>query len=197
MFLAPEDSGPSVCFAPSLLVIALAVLFGCVLALPSGFSHSDAKVKPHDSEGGLMPLMFFCLLLTTVMTGCSIHHIAPEDVGARACGPLIFFSRPARPVITRSCFDSSKIAAEAAASRKFEAHDLAFVMAKAQVEAELRARKSGMDPSAASAHAHAEALKAQNGGAQGASAMLPTQPRVISSAVYDWCVCMCLYSCRK
>lgn len=198
LYLAPEDAGPSVCFAPSLLVIALAVMFGCVLALPSGFSHIDAKVKlsSDDSEGGFMPLIFFCLFLTTVMTGCSVHHIAPEDLGAGACGPLIYFSRPARPVITRSCFDSLKTTAKATASRKFKTHDSAFAMARAQVEAELEARKSGMDPSAAAAHAQAEALKAHNAGPQVVAVPL-AQPLVISSSLCNFCDCVCLYSCRK
>lgn len=106
--LVPEDAGSSICSRPSVLIYTASVMIAFILAVPRmerPWARNTVTKHKGQSEGiirlvmgapGFVQTLVVFLFFTASMTGCAFYHLAPEDVGSSACGPLIFLYIPAR-----------------------------------------------------------------------------------------------------
>jgi hypothetical protein len=98
-YLASEDAGPSVCTRPDLLMHAMVVMVACVMTVPAVAS-PDPEYRTRqkasfvwEAGSALVLAVVVGLCVTANMTGCALHHVAPQEMGSLACGPFVLFSR--------------------------------------------------------------------------------------------------------
>ena len=165
-YLTSDDAGPSVCTRPDLLVYAMVVMIACVMSVPAVSSPDPAyRTRQKASfvwEAGsaLVLAVVVGLCVTANMTGCALHHVAPQELGSLACGPFIFFSRTTDVVAD---FSAGLQEPEESAA------DVAVAQAQAQENQEQRAEMQQREIEAARAQASsAEAARAEAAAAEAA-----------------------------
>ena len=150
--LAPEDAEASVC-EPSLVGFSMIVMMICVSIVPPGASAGPDVQNSQKTcaRSAILPALLIGIVITTNMSGCALHHIAPEDVGPAICGPFALLSVPAQTIpftsssahrsITTTKTVDTRVPAKVVVER-VPAEERGLALAREQVEAEIRRKRA-------------------------------------------------------
>ena len=175
-YLASEAAGPSVCTRPDLLMHAMVVMVACVMTVPAVAS-PDPEYRTRqkasfvwDTGSALVLAVVVGLCVTANMTGCALHHVAPQEMGSLACGPFLLFSRTTEVVADfRAGLQEPEESAADVAAAQAQAHENQEQRAADAKAATIAAEMQQRETEAARAQAaSAEAARAEAAAAEAA-----------------------------
>ena len=173
----------------------MVAMMACVMSVPAVTGPSPAcrgrkkaSSSVWETGSGLVLAMVVGLCVTANMTGCALHHVAPKEMRAAACGPFILFSRPTGAV-TGLNKSEQRTAVPAAVSHEHLQQDDALrakdAARAAEIEAEMQRRAAEAaraEAAAAEAEEFAEQIAVQAATAAREAAAAAAEARALASA---------------